>query len=67
MFQLRTITLASIDRRHEAMYCVLGITSLLLRNKKRDYDWTVTSKFSYSSEIMEKNGSLKLKLAVTSW
>jgi hypothetical protein len=67
MFQLRAITLASFDGRRKAMYCVLGITSLLLRNKNLDCDWAVTSKFSYSSEIMEKNGSLEPKLAVTAW
>jgi hypothetical protein len=43
------------------MYSALGITSRPHRTSSADDEFTGTSKFSYSSEILEKRWELKPK------
>jgi hypothetical protein len=43
------------------MYSALGITSRLPRTSRRDDEFAGTSKFSYSSEILEKHWEPKAK------
>jgi hypothetical protein len=55
MFQVKSAAPALVDGEHNAMYLGLGTTSRLLRNSRRDDECAGTSKFSYSSEILEKH------------
>lgn len=54
MFQLKPSAPAGVDSGHKAMYLGLGTTSRLLRNSRRGDECAGNSKFSYSSEILEK-------------
>ena len=55
MFQLGQGSFASIGRSNNTMYWALGTTSRRCRNAKCD-SWSARlSKFSYSSEILEKH------------
>jgi len=55
MFQLKSAASALVDGEYKAMYLGLGTTSRLLRNSRRDNECAGKSKFSYSSEILEKH------------
>jgi hypothetical protein len=55
MFQLRQGAFALIDRRNNTMYSALGTTSRRFRNASCDSESARLSKFSYSSEILEKH------------
>ena len=55
MFQLGQGSFASIDRSNNTMYWALGTTSRRCTNAKGDSRSARLSKFSYSSEILEKH------------
>jgi hypothetical protein len=54
MFQLKMNVPALFDGSEKAMYLGSATTSRLLRKSKRFDERAVKSKFSYSSEILEK-------------
>ncbi len=67
MFQLKSAAPALVDGEHNAMYLGLGTTSRLLRNSRLDDECADTSKFSYSSEILEKHWGLLTEDGGNDW
>jgi hypothetical protein len=65
MFQLALVITTSIVRNQKQCIDARGTDSRLLRNSRVSDECAGTSKFSFSSEILEKSWEPDLKMAVT--